>query len=219
METLVRRSIWMLLVVPLATVYVMSATVRTGRAQAPEPVREGKCERADELFPNHNPGPGNLEEIAVPEPTELGRYVRNRDVAIALGQALLSDMQVGSDGVQACASCHFRAGADPRSINQLNHGGADNLDPTINLGPNHQLRASEFPLHKVADPTDRHSQVLRDVDDVVSSQGVHLRQFVSAERGAIKDVAVPVADPVFHIDGIKTRRSEPSNTPPQTQRG
>jgi cytochrome c peroxidase len=203
----------MLLVVPLVTVYVISAAVRTGRAQAPGPEREGKCELADELFPDHNPGPGNLKEIPVPEPTHLGRYVRNREVAIALGKALFWDMQVGSDGVQACASCHFRAGADPRSINQLNPGGADNPDLTIDLGPNHQLQASDFPLHKVADPTDRRSQVLRDVDDVVSSQGVHLRQFVSAERGAIKDVTVPVPDPVFNIDGINTRRSEPRNTP------
>src|SRR5262245_37612253 len=160
MKGLVRRSIWMLLGVPLVTVYVLSATVRTGRAQAPEPVREGKCELADELFPNHNPGPGNLREIAIPEPTNLGRYVRNRDVAIALGKALFWDMQVGSDGVQACGSCHFRAGADPRSINQLNPGGADNPDLRINLGPNHQLLASEFPLHKLADPTNRQSRVL-----------------------------------------------------------
>jgi cytochrome c peroxidase len=123
-------------------------------------------------------------------------------------------MQVGSDGVQSCASCHFRAGADPRSINQLNPGGVDNPDQTINLGgPNHQLRASDFPLYKVADPTDRLSPVLRDVDDVVSSQGVHLRQFVRAERGATEDVTAPAPDPVFNIDGINTRRAEPRNTP------
>jgi cytochrome c peroxidase len=213
METLFRRSISMLIVVLLVTLYAMSATVRTSRAQAPEPVREGTCELAGELFPDSNPGPGNLKEIPVPEPANLSRYVRNRDAAIALGKALFWDMQVGSDGVQACASCHFRAGADPRSINQLNPGGVDNPDLTIDLGPNHQLRASDFPLHKVADPTDRHSQVLRDVDDVVSSQGVHLRQFVHAERGAIKDITVPVPDPVFNIDGINTRRSEPRNTP------
>ena len=92
---------------------------------------------------------------------------------------------MGSDGVQACASCHFRAGADPRSINQLNPGGADNPDPTINLGgPNYQLKASDFPFHKLADPTDRHSAVLQDIDDVSSSQGVHFRQFVGAEPGA-----------------------------------
>src|SRR5262245_18105463 len=149
MRTVVRRSIWMLVVGALVTVYVLSANVRTGTAQAPAPEREGKCELADELFPNHNPGPGNLKEIPVPEPTDLDRYVRDRDVAIALGKALFWDMQVGSDGIQACGSCHFRAGADPRSINQLNPGGADNPDPTINLGLNHQLWLSDFPLHKV----------------------------------------------------------------------
>jgi cytochrome c peroxidase len=155
-----------------------------------------------------------LKEIPVPEPTNLGIYVRNRNVAIALGKALFWDMQVGSDGVQACASCHFRAGADPRSVNQLNPGGADNPDPRIDLGgPNYQLRVSDFPLHRFADPADRQSQVLRDSDDVVSSQGVHLRQFVGVEPGAIKDITEVVPDPVFNIGGINTRRSEPRNTP------
>ncbi len=213
MDALGRRSIWMLLLGPVVTLYLLGTAARTGRAQAPEPVREGKCELADELFPDHNPGPGDLRKIAIPEPTDLSRYVRDRDVAIALGKALFWDMQVSSDGVQACASCHFRAGADPRSINQLNPGGADNPDPTIDLGPNHQLRTSEFPLHKLADPTDRLSSVLSDVDDVVSSQGVHLQQFVGAERGAMKDITVPVPDPVFNIDGVNTRRAEPRNTP------
>jgi cytochrome c peroxidase len=203
----------MMTVAPLVAGYVMSAAAPTGQAQAPEPEREGTCELAEVLFPDSNPGPGNLKEIAVPEPANLGRYVRDREAAIALGKALFWDMQVGSDGVQSCASCHFRAGADPRSINQLNPGGVDNPDPTIDLGPNHQLRASDFPLHKVSDPADRHSTVLRDIDDVVSSQGVHLRQFVRAERGAIKDVTVPVADPVFNIDGINIRRNEPRNSP------
>lgn len=31
-------------------------------------------------------------------------------------------MQVGSDGIQACASCHFHAGADNRVKNSLNLG-------------------------------------------------------------------------------------------------
>lgn len=39
-----------------------------------------------------------------------------------LGKALFWDMQVGSDGVQACATCHFRAGADPRRKNQISPG-------------------------------------------------------------------------------------------------
>jgi cytochrome c peroxidase len=122
-------------------------------------------------------------------------------------------MQVGSDGVLACASCHFRAGADPRSINQLNPGGQDNADPTIHLGVNRQLTRDDFPLRRLADPTDRRSAVLRDVDDVVASAGVKLTRFAGAVRGADRDLLSPVADPVFHLGGINTRRAEPRNTP------
>jgi hypothetical protein len=186
-----------LLVATLSTAIIaMTLGVVAGGQSAV--VREGTCELAEQLFPNHNPGPGSLKRVAVPEPIDLGAYVRNRDIAIALGKAFFWDMQVGSDGVQACASCHFRAGADPRSINQLNPGGADNSDPGIDLGgPNHQLKASDFPFHKLADPTDRHSTVIQDIDDVSSSQGVHLRQFVRVEPGAMRDIATPTPDPVF----------------------
>ena len=38
-----------------------------------------------------------------------------------LGKALFWDQQVGSDG-QACATCHFAAGSDIRSVNSLNPG-------------------------------------------------------------------------------------------------
>jgi cytochrome c peroxidase len=213
--TLTPRRLLALLAVPLSVgVIVTSLTIRSGTPQTPEPPREGTCETAQQRFPDTNPGPGSLKSIRPPDPTDLQTYVRDREVAIALGKALFWDMQVGSDGVQACGTCHFRAGADPRSINQLNPGGADNPDPTIDLGgPNHQLTAADFPLHKLADPTDRHSAVLRDVDDVVSSQGVHLRQFVRVEPGAIRDETVLIPDPVFNIQGISSRRAEPRNTP------
>ncbi len=205
-----RHLVWRPLAFALVGLFVTSPVA----ANAQTPPREGTCELAGELFPDNNPGPGSLKEIAVPEPTDLGSYVRRRDVAIALGKALFWDMQVGSDGVQACASCHFRGGADPRSVNQVNPGGQDNPDPTIHLGgPNYQLRRSDFPMHLLADPTDRTSTVLRSLDDVVSSQGVHLRQFVRAERGAIRDETLVVSDPVFNIQGVNTRRAEPRNTP------
>src|SRR5262249_28376565 len=209
------RRMWKLLAAGLSvSLFVAIATLRTVEPQAPEPLREGTCEGSAILFPDHNPGPGTLKGIPIPDPTDLGTYVRDRNVAIVLGKAFFWDMQVGSDGVQACASCHFRAGADPRSINQLNPGGADNPDPTIHLGgPNYQLKASDFPLHKLADPTDRHSNVQRDIDDVVSSQGVHLRQFVGVVPGEIRDQTAVVPDPVFNIQGINTRRAEPRNTP------
>ena len=48
--------------------------------------------------------------------------VRDQAALIRLGKALFWDMQVGSDGVQACATCHFNAGADSRSKNQISPG-------------------------------------------------------------------------------------------------
>jgi hypothetical protein len=44
-----------------------------------------------------------------------------RAALLILGKALFWDQQVGSDG-QACASCHFAAGVDSRSVNVLNPG-------------------------------------------------------------------------------------------------
>lgn len=50
------------------------------------------------------------------------RIVRDEAALIRLGKALFWDMQVGSDGVQACATCHFNAGADHRPTNQVSPG-------------------------------------------------------------------------------------------------
>src|SRR5438270_4753762 len=61
---------------------------------------------------------------AVPNPTVngLSTYVASQTLAIALGKALFWEQQVGSDGVQACASWHFNAGADCRTFNQIDPG-------------------------------------------------------------------------------------------------
>ena len=56
----------------------------------------------------------SLKAIPVPEPPNLDDFIQNRVAAVILGKALFWDMQVGSDGIQACATCHFRAGADGR---------------------------------------------------------------------------------------------------------
>lgn len=174
------------------------------------PLREGECDNGPR---DVNPGPGSLRQIRPLEPTGLNEYVRDREAAIVLGKALFWDMQVGSDGVQACATCHFRAGADPRSKNQAHPGGANNSRVVIDLGNNTQLNSSHFPLHKLSDPTDRGSTVLHSFDDVISSQGVKLNQFVSAERGASTDNGFVLPDPVFNISGKNVRRTEPRNTP------
>lgn len=61
------------------------------------------------------PGPGtdlNFQPLT-------GQIVRNNKALIQLGKALFWDMQVGSDGVQSCATCHFNAGADTRARDQI----------------------------------------------------------------------------------------------------
>src|SRR5713101_118469 len=118
----------------------------------------------------------SLKSIPVPEPRNIARYIKDRNAAIALGKALFWDMAVGSDG-QACGSCHFQAGADSRSKNQLNPGfRAVPPDTTFQLagghGPNYQLTANDFPFHKLAVPDDQNSTVLFDTNDITSSQGV-----------------------------------------------
>lgn len=196
-----------------AGVLAFGLSIGISTVSAEETPREGTCAGASDLFPDTNPGPASLKSMRPARIPDLATYVNDRGAAIAMGKALFWDMQVGSDGIQACATCHFRAGADPRSINQANPGGQNNPDPTVHVGTNHQLSAADFPLHKLADPFLRTSRVLRDNDDVISSQGVKLSRFVRTVPGAIKDVTVPVPDPVFNINGLNSRRAEPRNTP------
>ena len=149
--------------------------------------------------------PGDLRTVAVPGPSNLPEFVRDSQMARALGKALFWDMQVGSDGVQACASCHFRAGADPRSKNQLSpgllHAGGADLTYTTGGGPNAQLQTSDFPLSRLTNPTVRGAlDPLSDSDDAVSSQGVH----------HLGDGIDPQG---FHVGNVNTRRVEPRNTP------
>lgn len=62
-----------------------------------------------------------LKSVEIPPVAGLEQYVRDRKMAIVLGKAFFWDAMVGSDG-NACASCHFAAGADNRLKNQLSPG-------------------------------------------------------------------------------------------------
>jgi len=150
-------------------------------------------------------------------------FVSDVDAAIALGKALFWDMQVGSDG-QACASCHFHAGADSREKNQLSTGflgGNAAFDPTRSGGggANYTLIADDYPFHALADPTDRNSAVLFDTDDVTSSQGVFPTLFGDIIVGSVQEITTPIGqgmggDPAgFQVGGVNVRRVEPRNTP------
>ncbi|MHC4833802.1 MAG: cytochrome c peroxidase, partial [Planctomycetota bacterium] len=66
--------------------------------------------------------PPALDSVWVPEPTQIDTFVRDEDWAVALGKALFWDVQVGSDGQTACATCHGLAGVDPRTVNTVHPG-------------------------------------------------------------------------------------------------
>jgi cytochrome c peroxidase len=180
------------------------------------------AEGASVAAPGDPPPPPSLKTVPVPKPSNLTDYVRDEAAAVALGKALFWDMQIGSDGVTACATCHFHAGADNRNKNQINPGVLvmnENWQPSPDKavsvgGYNYALTANDFPLHKLSDPNDRNSTVLRDSNDVVSSQGVFNTTLVSVVPGqAEENVTVTPDEDGFRVGGTNVRRVEPRNTP------
>jgi cytochrome c peroxidase len=131
-----------------------------------------------------------LSSVPIPAVFGMEGIMADRTAAIQLGKALFWDMQAGSDDIQACASCHFNAGADSRPMNIVNPGqpGGDNsfqLGPQVNgvTGPNYLpnpgtpgagfggYHDGDYPFHKLADANDR-AIVTADINDVSGSQGV-----------------------------------------------
>jgi cytochrome c peroxidase len=138
---------------------------------------------------------GAISTADVPQVPGIDRFIRDSGVATRLGKALFWDMQAGSDGRQACASCHFNAGADNRNRNQINpHGGAFSAK-----GANALLTASDFPMTN---------------GDVVGSQGVLPSKFNGVtDADSVDDQSFGAADKLFNVNGVDVRRSTGRNTP------
>jgi cytochrome c peroxidase len=169
-----------------------------------------------------------LSKIPVPEPSNLSQFVKDKSAAIRLGKALFWDMQAGSDGVQACASCHFSAGADNRLTNQLNPGPATAPAtlPVFDLpgsGPNYTLQPGDFPFFQVSpvdgrlgiDPVtglrlDPNTVIVRDFNDVAGSQGLSLADFLAVNAGSELDLGSAAVSPLFGVARQVTGRNAPS---------
>ena len=165
--------------------------------------------------------PPSLKNVAVPEPTNLGEFVADKQKAIALGKALFWEMRVGSDGITACASCHFNAGADSRAINQINPGsarvhadGTPNPDIAFDFGPNRQLVVTDFPFRQLSDALDRTSLPLFDSNDITGSQGIYAADFISVKPGVRKDLmAYKPDEDGFMLNEKNLRRTTSRNAP------
>jgi cytochrome c peroxidase len=171
----------------------------------------------------------SLKEVPVPEPINLGLYLRPaagtnaggfpnvdpaaRAAAIQLGKALFWDMNMGSD-VQACASCHHQAGADAFRSQNNNHPGANGIFDVA--GPNLAVTAADFPyvqFSPVDEGLEREGVRIRNRDDVMGSQGVFFTEFTDIGLGDFLELGTPISDPVHNVDGINTRRVTGRNAP------
>jgi cytochrome c peroxidase len=222
----------------LAASLALGAGAAAGQTAAIDPAAvraAAKASGIDSLRTVPVPPVGNRGQFLLPGPVA-------RAAAIALGKALFWDQQVGSDG-QACASCHFHAGADNRTRNQIDPGLLNAsasrqtvFDPTRTSagGPDYDLIAPDFPFHVLQDPLERNfgrRVVLFDSDDVVSSQGSFSATFQGVGLSLVPglpvlfpapsaDYGASFVDPVFNIlqpdarnVADNTRRVEPRNTP------
>ena len=162
-----------------------------------------------------------------PPPQAYAAIIKDNAALVALGKALFWDVQVGGANNQACASCHFHAGADTRTANQLSPG--LNVQPAPDLafggaagkmggggpaGPNVALAPADFPFHRLADANNRESAVLFDTNDAVSSQGSFrgaLLGQASAAQPSGSGRCAPEPKPPFMIEvGAPAGRARPS---------
>ena len=146
-----------------------------------------------------------LNTLVVPEPVNLEVFVADKTAAIELGKALFWDMQVGSDGLTACATCHHHAGTDSRLRNTL-HPGGDGLF-NAGSGPNTEIQLSEFPFVRFTQPTNPGSErtILR--DDRVGTQGVNRTLSQGLFPGRSEEPGRSVRDETFTRHGRNLRQS------------
>lgn len=149
----------------------------------------------------------SLKTVPVPDVPGLDTYVRDKTTLIALGKAFFWDMQAGSDGRTACATCHFHAGADHRRQNQLS-------DPNNPFPANFQLTLAQFPFRQLSDPANRNSTVLRDTAMRAGSAGTFQRVFQSLEPGQPAEQGTEsLESAAFLLSGLQVRRVTTRNSP------
>jgi cytochrome c peroxidase len=132
----------------------------------------------------------------VPVPQAIGGDVVDNAAAIRLGKALFWDQQLGSDGKQSCASCHYQAGVDSRTFN------------VVNPGP-----SGVFNVAGITGPGQMFSLSMITSDNRIGSQGVFAETFVGIDPdpAVAADICTsdPLAAPFWAFRGV-TGRNTPS---------
>jgi cytochrome c peroxidase len=144
-------------------------------------------------FAPRSDGLAPLDSVAVPQPS--GGDITDFTAAVRLGKALFWDVQVGGDGMTACATCHFSAGADARTMN------------TLSPGPN-----GRFESLGVTGPGQVAQVGVINSDDRYGSQGVLATTFegLDPDPTHAADLCTPAPDPIFAGHRQVTGRNAPS---------
>ncbi|HEX6883920.1 MAG TPA: cytochrome c peroxidase [Planctomycetota bacterium] len=152
--------------------------------------------------------PSALSTMRVPRPAQLAQFVVQEERAVELGKALFWDVQLGSDGLTACASCHYHAGADNRPRNTLHPGANGTFERTLSGlggGANTALNAGDFPFVKYRDPLEG-LNLLAASDDVRGASGVLRTVFSGLDAGSAVDLGQDQDDGLFEVAGADTTR-------------
>ena len=225
-----KRAVCLLKVLIFVSPIVGGSLILAGAADNPVPLDAITSNPpATAADPTASSPPPRLTRVT--PPSNLSDFVKDETALLKLGKALFWDMQLGSDGKQACASCHFHAGADNRSKNQISPGVLaspqdKSFSSVVGGGPNYQLTAADFPFRKLSNPNCRvdapvslqcpagPSTLLSDTNDVASSQGVFYSVLINTVPGQAADNVQSMPDQDgFSINGINVRRVEPRNGP------
>ena len=141
-------------------------------------------------------GTGLAPLSSVAPPLSAGGTIVSRTAAVQLGKAFFWDVQVGGDGRQACASCHYLGGEDTR------------LMDTVNPGPD-GVFASEG-VTAAGQAIARVSNITN--DDRLGSAGVEAATFVNVDPNPANaaDICTVTGDPVYGTNRQVTGRKAPS---------
>ena len=104
-----------------------------------------------------------------PSATHKHRCLREGpDIASSVRQSAFLGCTTGQRRANACASCHFHAGADHRITNIL----ASPPSTSTAIVVNQTVTASNFPFRQLSDEANNASAVVHDVRQVAGSAGI-----------------------------------------------
>lgn len=137
---------------------------------------------------------------------DLTDYIVDLNAAIQLGKALFWDMQAGSDNKTACATCHVQAGADVRTMNQLNPGPNGTFDLA---SQNTELTSNSFPISLTFDDIAGSKGVRKSIFKSISNSGAESTSIPTGFRQVTGKNTPPVVNAVFNHRQFWNGRAQP----------